>query len=180
MTEGRRIASLASGGVSIRTRDRYFAAGLDGATKTQCHWIVWRWSTPHYYYLLSTNSIHMRVYRFSYAGYTHGWCVSPPRAAPHRRCQARPNGPPLREVFLIMTSLVWRSGSSPSGDETLTAWHSSELNCFSTGLNSTLCYSHCCPLLYPSPATCSISSCLQQTLTEVTHLVDPWSGSWWH
>ena len=52
------------GGVSIRTRDRYFAAGSDGATKTQCHQIVWRWSTPHYYYLLSTNSIHMRVYRF--------------------------------------------------------------------------------------------------------------------
>ena len=62
---------------------------------------MWRWSTPHYYYLLSTNSIHMRVYRFSYVGYTHGWCVSPPRAAPHRRCQARPNGPPLREVFLV-------------------------------------------------------------------------------
>ena len=77
----------------------------------------------------------MRVYRFSYAGYTHGWCVSPPRAAPHRRCQARPNGPPLREVFLVVTSLVWRSGSPLSGDETLTAWHSSELNCFSTGLS---------------------------------------------
>ena len=34
------------------------------------------------------------------------------------------------------TSLVWRSGSPLCGDETLTAWHSSELNCFSTGLNS--------------------------------------------
>ena len=74
------------------------------------------------------------------------------------------------------TSLVWRSGSSLCGDETLTAWHSSELNCFSTELP----YSRCCPLLYPSPATCSISSCLQPTLTEVTHLMDPWSGSWWH
>ena len=31
------LPSLASGGVSIRTRDRYFAAGSDGATKTQCH-----------------------------------------------------------------------------------------------------------------------------------------------
>ena len=41
-------------------------------------------------------------------------------------------------------------------------------------------YSRCCPLLYPSPATCSISSCLQPTLTEVTHLMDPWSESWWH
>ena len=39
MTEGRRMRSpLPSlGGVSIRTRDRYFTAGLDGATKTQCH-----------------------------------------------------------------------------------------------------------------------------------------------
>ena len=34
------------------------------------------------------------------------------------------------------TSLVWRSGSPLCGDETLTAWHSSELNCFSTELNS--------------------------------------------
>ena len=34
------------------------------------------------------------------------------------------------------TSLVWRSGSPLCGDEMLTAWHSSELNCFSTGLNS--------------------------------------------
>ena len=39
MTEGRRMRSpLPSlGGVSIRTRDRYFAAGSDSATKTQCH-----------------------------------------------------------------------------------------------------------------------------------------------
>ena len=38
-------------------------------------------------------------------------------------------------------------------------------------------YSCCCPLLYPSPPTGSISSCLQLTLTEVTHLMDPRSGS---
>ena len=39
MTEGRRMRSpLPSlGGVSIRTRDWYFAAGSEGATKTQCH-----------------------------------------------------------------------------------------------------------------------------------------------
>ena len=43
--------------------------------------------------------------------------------------------------------------------------------------NSTLSYSRCCPLLYPSPPTGSISSCLQLTLTEVTHLMDPWSRS---
>ena len=39
MTEERRMRSpLPSlGGVSIQTRDQYFAAGSDGATKTQCH-----------------------------------------------------------------------------------------------------------------------------------------------
>ena len=76
------------------------------------------------------------------------------------------------------TSRVWRSGSPLCGDGTLTAWHSFELNCFSTGLNSPTAAA--VPLLYPSPATCSISSCLQLTLTKVTHLMDPWSGSWWH
>ena len=97
----------------------------------------------------------MRVYRFSYAGYTHGWCVSPPRAAPHRRCQARPNGPPLREVFLVVTSLVWRSGSPLSGDEALAPqldW-TPDLTRLPTAA--------AVPFLYPSPATCSISSCLQ-------------------
>ena len=38
-------------------------------------------------------------------------------------------------------------------------------------------YSRCCPLLYLSQPTGSISSCLQLTLTEVTHLMDPRSGS---
>ena len=38
-------------------------------------------------------------------------------------------------------------------------------------------YSRCCPLLYPSQSAGSISSCPQLTLTEVTHFVDPWSGS---
>ena len=41
----------------------------------------------------------------------------------------------------------------------------------------TLPYSRCCPLLYPSQSAGSISSCLQLTLTEVTHFVDPRSGS---
>ena len=38
-------------------------------------------------------------------------------------------------------------------------------------------YSRCCPLLYPSQPVGSISSCPQLTLTEVTHFVDPRSGS---
>ena len=38
-------------------------------------------------------------------------------------------------------------------------------------------YSHCCSLLYLSQPAGSISSCPQLTLTEVTHFVDPRSGS---
>ena len=43
----------------------------------------------------------MRVYRFHMRDIPTGDMSHPPRAAPNRRCQARPNGPPLRVVFLV-------------------------------------------------------------------------------
>ena len=100
--------------------------------------------------------------------------VSPPEAAPNRRCQARPFGPPLRVLLRPVTHhscdvVAIHCG----GGVTLTA---SNCPIWIPNLNYAL-YSCCCPLLYPSQPAGSISSCLQPTLTEVTHFVDPRSGS---
>ena len=48
-----------------------------------------------------TNSIHMRVYRFHARDIPTGDMSHLRGAAPHRRCQARPNGLPLWVVFLV-------------------------------------------------------------------------------
>ena len=79
----------------------------------------------------------------------------------------------MSTVHLITHHLCDVVATHCGGGVTLTAW-----NCpmWIPNLNYNL-YSHCCPLLYPSQPAGSISSCLQPTLTEVTHFVDPQSGS---
>ena len=76
-------------------------------------------------------------------------------------------------VFLVRRHSCDVVATHCGGDVTLTA---SNWPVWIPKLNYSL-YSRCCPLLYPSPPTGSISSCLQLTLTEVTHLMDPRSGS---
>ena len=91
-----------------------------------------------------------------------------------RRCQARPFGPPLRVLLrLVMCHSRDVVATHCHGGVTLTA---SNWPVWIPNLNYSP-YSHCCPLLYPSQPAGSISSCPQLTLTEVTHFVDPQSGS---
>ena len=117
----------------------------------------------------------MRVYRFHTrdiptGGISHLWrplLTGVARRVPMAR---------LYEYYLPhKTSLVWHSGNP-------LWWRCDTYSIELTRVDSQaqldqLPYSRCCSLLYPTPATGSISSCLQLTLTEVTHLMDPWSGS---
>ena len=100
--------------------------------------------------------------------------VSPLEAAPNKRCQAHPFGPPLRVLLRLVTRHSHDVVATHcGGGVTLTA---SNCPVWISNLNYSL-YSHCCALLYPSQPAGSISSCPQPILTEVTHFVDPRSGS---
>ena len=98
--------------------------------------------------------------------------VSPPEAAPNRRCQARPLARLYEYCMSHNASLAWCSGNP-------LWWRCDTYSIELTHVDSQsqLTNSRCFPLLYPSQSAGSISSCPQLTLTEVTHFVDPWSGS---
>ena len=76
-------------------------------------------------------------------------------------------------VFLVKHHLCDVVATHCNGGVTLTA---SNRPVWIPNLNYLFC-SRCCPLLYPSQPAGSISSCSQLTLPEVTHFVDPQSGS---